>query len=113
MFLGTKMMLLSLPTEYETLFYGVPRSIDWDTVRRQQIKIQPLCQVCDSKIVDVHHIKPYHLFPKLELILKNLITLCRAHHLLFGHCMYWLAYNKYVISDVNRIRKHILTRAMK
>jgi hypothetical protein len=54
--------------------------------------------------VQVHHIKPFHLHPQLELDPNNLITLCEAkgrdHHLLLGHLDEWESYNVNIRSDV-------------
>jgi hypothetical protein len=54
--------------------------------------------------LQVHHIKPFHLHPNLELDPGNLITLCEArgrdHHLLLGHLDAWDSYNEHVREDV-------------
>jgi 5-methylcytosine-specific restriction endonuclease McrA len=56
--------------------------------------------------LQVHHIKPFHLHPHLELEPTNLITLCevkgRDHHLLLGHLDEWASYNERVREDVKR-----------
>lgn len=44
----------------------------------------------------MHHLKPFHLFPKLELDPANLITLCMTKkmcHLLIGHGDDFAMYN--------------------
>jgi hypothetical protein len=74
-----------------------PRSSKWPTVRRKHLSEHPICAGCgrtedelpsDSKI-EVHHIKPFHLFPELELDPTNLVTLCECpdceDHLDDGH----------------------------
>lgn len=41
------------------------------------------CQICglyDIEVMDVDHIKPQYLFPELNLVLTNLITLCANCH---------------------------------
>lgn len=77
------------------------RSSHWPHVRGVWIHIHNTCAVCGCKDdLDVHHIKPFHLFPALELEPTNFITLCRAHHLLFGHLMSWPSYNPHVVEDV-------------
>ncbi|GCE29115.1 hypothetical protein KDA_45990 [Dictyobacter alpinus] len=54
----------------------------------------------------MHHIKPFHLYPELELDPGNLITLCeikgRTHHLLIGHLDDWQSYNLRVRADTKR-----------
>lgn len=68
------------------------RSPEWAKVRKDFLKDHPTCAVCEGKAkLNVHHIKPYHLHPELELDPSNLITLCECLsygincHLLVGH----------------------------
>jgi 5-methylcytosine-specific restriction endonuclease McrA len=51
-----------------------------------------------GKNLQVHHIKPFHLHPHLELDPQNLITLCE-HHLLLGHLDAWDSYNERIRED--------------
>lgn len=64
--------------------------------------------------LQVHHIKPFHLHPDLELDPDNLITLCeikgRDHHLLIGHLDDWEAYNPNVRHDVKRFHNKNATQ---
>ncbi len=52
-----------------------------------------------------HHVKPFHLFPNLELDHENLVTLCESKkygvncHLWFGHLGNFKLYNPDGISD--------------
>lgn len=56
------------------------------SVRREHISKNPECVACGSrKDLNVHHIKPFHSHPELELDPANLITLCREHHFRIGH----------------------------
>lgn len=76
------------------------RSSKWRSVREIYLKEHPRCEACgDDKNLEVHHVKPYHLFPELELSQHNLMTLC-CHgiggmncHLVLGHCGNWSAYS--------------------
>lgn len=84
------------------LFGGVPRSPQWPKVRNDFIKKNPKCAVCGgTKDLNVHHKKPYHLHPELELDETNLITLCNysVHHLWFGHLGNFQSYNVDVETD--------------
>lgn len=72
--------------------FGSRRSSEWGRTRKEYLKIHPYCKVCGStKKLRVHHLKPFHLFPELELIWSNLITLCGRKkygincHLFMGH----------------------------
>lgn len=77
------------------------RSPKWNSIRKKHIENNPICAACgSSKKLEVHHIKPVHLFPELELDPLNLITLCSEPcHLLFGHLMNFRSWNKDVIQD--------------
>jgi 5-methylcytosine-specific restriction endonuclease McrA len=91
--------------------YGHSRSPEWESVARAHLQIEPACMACGykGKGLQVHHIKPFHLFPELELDPNNLITLCeikgRDHHLLIGHLDNWESYNLNVRTDVKRFHK--------
>lgn len=68
------------------------RSKEWPGVRRFYLDNHPMCEVCGgNEKLEVHHIKPFHLFPELELDYDNLITLCESKkygincHLFIGH----------------------------
>jgi 5-methylcytosine-specific restriction endonuclease McrA len=62
------------------------RSSQWSSIRNEFVSRNPFCAACGSrKDLNVHHIKPFHSNPELELDMKNLITLCREHHFRIGH----------------------------
>ena len=68
------------------------RSGHWATVRKHHLEKNAECAVCgDKNKLEVHHIKPFHLYPELELDPDNLITMCESRsygiicHLLIGH----------------------------
>ena len=95
----------------------VPRSRRWPACRRAHLKRQPVCQACGSrKNLEVHHRLPFHLFPELELVQENLITLCedpgKNCHFMFGHLYSWHAYNPSVVEDAALWREKIATRAV-
>ena len=88
--------------------HGVERSPRWPHVEKEHLLHEPSCAACGyrGKGLQVHHIKPFHLHPDLELDPRNLITLCeikgRDHHLLIGHLDNWESYNVNVREDVKR-----------
>src|SRR5262245_8047757 len=74
------------------------RSPDWPTMRRNFLKAHPVCWECGSfKDLEVHHIRPFHLYPELELKADNLITLCETVgincHFNVGHLGNWKGWN--------------------
>lgn len=55
------------------------RSPHWDAVRDAHIAKHPACEACGSPDdLAVHHVKPFHLYPQLELDPNNLISLCSS-----------------------------------
>jgi len=85
--------------------HGRERSPEWARVAREHLLREPACVACGyrGEKVQVHHIKPFHLHPQLELDPDNLITLCEArgreHHLLLGHLDAWDSYNEHIRAD--------------
>jgi hypothetical protein len=67
------------------------RSPEWHRVEKEHLAKEPECQWCGATAcLQVHHIKPFHLAPELELDPDNLITLCEEGgylncHLTHGH----------------------------
>jgi 5-methylcytosine-specific restriction protein A len=81
-----------------------PRSPHWDKVKTAHLERFPVCAACMSfKDLQVHHIKPFHLYPELELVESNLITLCmwKDHdcHIHVGHGGAFPAENPNVVED--------------
>lgn len=89
---------------------GGKRSLKWPGVEKKYLQEFPTCAACGSnKKLNVHHIKPFHLNPELELNYDNLITLCMDNdcHLLIGHGNNFRAYNPNVKEDAKVIAKNI------
>lgn len=71
---------------------GIPgkRSSKWPALERAHKLKEPACQWCGSTMnIQVHHIRPFHLQPDLQLDPANLISLCETPgvdcHLRQGH----------------------------
>ena len=91
---------------------GLPkRSGHWPTLEKHFLEANPACVICGSKTrLNVHHKKPFHLYPELELEPSNLITLCMSRkecHLLIGHCDNFRSWNRHLARDVQILRKDI------
>lgn len=87
------------------------RSPHWPTVRKHHLEAHPTCAACgNKKKLQVHHEKPFHTDPKLELEPTNLITLCEAVgkdcHLLYGHGDSFFWYSKTVVADAAEVLAH-------
>src|SRR3990167_2931389 len=94
---------------------GKKRSNEWPKVRKAWLAKHPKCYICGSKTkIEVHHCRPFNVFPESELDINNLITLCESQktincHLIFGHWKnYRLKYNPHVKEDAKIWRKRIL-----
>ena len=87
------------------------RSSHWETVRKKHLKSFPTCAACGcSDDLQVHHIKPFHLDPELELEESNLITLCESQdnhkcHLNIGHLGNFKNENPNVVKDAEEALK--------
>lgn len=81
------------------------RSGSWPRVRAEHLAKFPACAVCGStEKVEVHHIKPFHKEPQLELSPSNLETLCESNpvfncHRIFGHLNNFKGWNPDVKAD--------------
>lgn len=86
--------------------HGMERSPKWPHVQKLHLKLEPTCAACGTtKKLNVHHKKPFHLFPELELDLHNLITLCmdKECHIKIGHGDDFKHYNPDVDEDASKV----------
>ncbi len=95
------------------------RSSKWTACRRTHLAQNPCCAVCGgNKKVEVHHVKPFHLHPDLELNPTNFISLCENMkdglncHLAFGHLGNFKSFNVDVRTDAATWAKKIETRPL-
>ena len=94
------------------------RSSHWETVRKRHLKAFPTCAACGcDQHLQVHHIKPFHLHPELELEESNLITLCEGKgehqcHLNIGHLGNFKRENPDVVKDAEEFLKRIKENAL-
>lgn len=91
------------------------RSPRWSAVRATHLSANPTCAACGARErLEVHHVRPFHLYPALELVPTNLVTLCegpgRNCHLTFGHLLSWSAWNPRVRRDAAAYRRKVLGR---
>lgn len=97
--------------------HGIPRAKEWPKLRGKWLKHYPRCALCGGKEkITVHHIRPFHLHPELELDNTNLITLCEGKkvvncHLVFGHFgNFRTKYNANVKEMVNIWRPRLMSK---
>lgn len=90
------------------------RSQEWPKIRRAYLRNFDACAVCGAtKQLTAHHILPFHLYPELELDMKNLIALCPPHHLFVGHLQDFKSFNIDAVTDATLWRARIRGRPMK
>jgi len=94
------------------------RSPKWEGVRHAYAMLHPSCAACGgAKLIQIHHCRPFHLHPELELEFSNLITLCedpeRLCHHRIGHAWDWKAFNPYVRDDAAEQLERVLKRLYK
>lgn len=92
-----------------------PRSPRWAAARAEALALHPSCEACGCKVgLQVHHIKPFHLFPELELEQSNLIVLCGPQgkdcHIRIGHNFNYASYNLNARQDAAAQLKRIRER---
>lgn len=97
--------------------HGHHRSPHWHRERKAHLDLFPNCAVCGRhENLEVHHIRPFHLHPELELEPSNLITLCENKkdgvncHLLFGHLGNYRSFNASVREDARLWREKLSAR---
>lgn len=95
------------------------RSGKWRTVRAEHLRLHPSCAVCGGvEKLEVHHKRPFHLQPELELDPANLITLCEANrdgvncHLFVGHLGSFKSFNLNVETDALAWQQKIESRPL-
>lgn len=93
---------------------GHPRSKQWPAVRKLHLGERPLCMACGARErLEVHHIHPFNLYPELELVRENLVTLCEGDvcncHFVFGHSRSWRGWNPFVLEDAKLMRERRAT----
>lgn len=93
------------------------RSDHWPHVRAVHLHNNPTCAACGgTELLQVHHVKPFHLHPDLELDPGNFITLCEkpGHdcHYVFGHAGNWHGYVVTVRADAAKHLKDVQESAV-
>lgn len=81
------------------------RSPHWAALRDDVIRRQKLCEACcGTRELQVHHVVPVSVDPRLELVRSNLMVLCMGRlecHLRIGHGDDWSSWNPLVREQVS------------
>ena len=116
---GLDTLLKRAPVEFrEGVKLDKARSGHWAALRKEHLKKEPCCQWCGGTYkLQVHHIRPFHLHPELELDPDNLITLCQVpetdHHLDIGHNGNFVTgYNLNVRRDCDKHEKELRAKGL-
>lgn len=109
------LLTVSNPAGYDRL--GNARSGRWPTVRAKHLENNPFCAACGrNQKLTVHHLKPFHLHPDLELDPANLLTLCESDvvncHFFIGHLLDWKSFNSKAVEHAAMIHGAIIHRKL-
>ena len=89
------------------------RSSKWPSLRKAFLFNNSECAACGCKeFLEVHHIKPFHSNPELELEETNLMVLCDKPgpdncHIVLGHWGNYKKINEDVVKDAAEFRKSL------
>lgn len=95
--------------------FGALRSPKWRQIQKEHIKKFPTCAATGKKgtllnPLSVHHVKPFHLYPELELDPNNLITLSFWAHLWLAHLGNYKSFNLNIREDAATLLAKIISR---
>lgn len=118
MFTTLKNAIFGAPQDAPIKAAGMKRSSQWYAKRTAFIKQNPRCKYCgfsNVKFLEVHHIKPFHLFPELELVESNWVVVCAAGsvhncHLLHAHLGNFESYNPDIEADAKIMQDKMSAR---
>lgn len=89
-------------------FSTVGRASGWGELARETVEQHPYCSCCRAeRDLQVHHVRPVHLFPAEEMMPHNLLVLCRRCHLFVGHLGDTRRWNPMARSDASKWRRKI------
>ncbi len=95
---------------------GASRSDKWPAFRAEYAKTHPpICAVCGGKSkLNLHHLRPFHAFPELELIESNVVWLCNKNlcHIRIGHLSDFQSINPTGKEDIKLWHDKIASRPM-
>ena len=109
--------LPSIPTfgcpDTPLLMAAKPRNPAWEKESRAWLQTHNECEASGSKDnLTVHHVKPVHLYPELEMEPKNWMALCTDWmsfdlHRMVGHLGNWSHFNPHARELAASMRFHI------
>ncbi len=93
----------------EEVLKRLTRSSKWPSFIKKIKKEVGRCAVCAKrKGLEGHHIRPFHIYPDLELNPDNITILCRRHHFILGHLEYWKSYNPQMAETISYFRSLLI-----
>lgn len=105
--------------DYESIapMFSKPRDKRWAKESKQYLADNPHCVVCGtSDYCVVHHLKPFHLFPELEMCPMYWRTVCETpshnDHFAVGHLFNWTNYNE-SFDDLSKRFRDLLRESRK
>jgi putative intracellular protease/amidase len=95
---------------------GASRSAQWPAFRAEYAKTHlPVCAICGgTAALNLHHLRPFHAFPELELVESNVVWLCNKNlcHIRVGHLSNFQSINPKGAEDIVIWRDKIRNRPM-
>ena len=93
---------------------GASRSDKWPAFRAEYAKTHlPVCAICGGTAkLNLHHLRPFHVFPELELDPTNVVWLCNKNlcHIRVGHLSNFQSINPNGAADIVIWRDKIRNR---
>lgn len=108
--------LLNLLEEWQNRdslrLFGSKRDPRWAQFRREIIFQRGYkCEATGkTENIELHHCKPFHKYPELELDPDNVILLERGVHFDIAHLCSWRSWNKDIKEDARKLREKIANR---
>lgn len=94
-----------------------PRNPEFEPQARKYIEAHPTCLRCGgSRLLQLHHKFPFHLYPHLEMNQEYWRVLCMATpvcHLAGGHLLDFSAWNPHVDEDCAKFHAAMTARPYK
>ena len=93
---------------------GASRSSEWPAFKKEYALTHlPVCAICGGTAqLNLHHLRPFHVFPELELDPTNVVWLCNAKlcHIRVGHLSNFTSINPNGAADIVIWRDKIRNR---
>lgn len=84
---------------------GLGRDPRWRTACKRYLVQHPKCVCCGQDAKTVHHVKPVHVAPELEMVPENWAAVCDKCHFSCGHGNNWKKWNELFWQTVDTLNR--------